>query len=82
MSFMSFVRESVGKVANKVNEMAEQVNVPSLDGLRADMETSAKHAAWASLDATYITPRILVMNFPSTPTSRIKRCVYRRYLAW
>jgi hypothetical protein len=73
MSFMSFMRESMDKVTSKVNEMAENVHVPSLDALRADMESSAKHAAWASLDATYVTPRILVMNFPSTPSSRIKR---------
>ena len=70
---MSFVRDSVSQLGSKVSAMTE--GIPSLDQMREGMETTAKEAAWGSLDLTYITPRLMVMNFPASSSTRIKSCV-------
>ena len=69
MSFFS----SLSSLTKAVFEEAKQLSTKlSLDNLQATHGGEPARDSLASLDLTYLTPRLIAMGFPSTPDTKIR----------
>ena len=71
-SLQSQVQSTMEETMKTVSEVAAKIPL-NMDKLQDDFgDPSGKRAKFDSLDLTYLTPRLIAMGYPSTPSSQIR----------